>query len=175
MAPEMYEEHYDEGVDVYAFGMCMLEMATSEYPYSECMGPAQIYKKVISVSLGSPHPICFHTLLYRLSDGGLGPAAKLNPEGDSVLLFLFLSFFFWFVELTRRLLLVLRRQGVRPQSFDKVESSEIRDIIDRCTRLRKEERCVGLDYPSGRNSIIFPFFGFRIPNGKQTGRASRIY
>ena len=49
MAPEMYEEHYDEGVDVYAFGMCMLEMATSEYPYSECMGPAQIYKKVISV------------------------------------------------------------------------------------------------------------------------------
>lgn len=50
MAPEMYEEHYDEGVDVYAFGMCMLEMATSEYPYSECMGPAQIYKKVVSVS-----------------------------------------------------------------------------------------------------------------------------
>lgn len=49
MAPEMYEEHYDEGVDVYAFGMCMLEMATSEYPYSECTGPAQIYKKVISV------------------------------------------------------------------------------------------------------------------------------
>ena len=26
--------------------MCMLEMATSEYPYNECMGPAQIYKKV---------------------------------------------------------------------------------------------------------------------------------
>lgn len=49
MAPEMYEEHYDESVDVYAFGMCMLEMATSEYPYSECSGPAQIYKKVISV------------------------------------------------------------------------------------------------------------------------------
>lgn len=49
MAPEMYEEHYDESVDVYAFGMCMLEMATSEYPYTECTGPAQIYKKVISV------------------------------------------------------------------------------------------------------------------------------
>ncbi|XP_069693421.1 serine/threonine-protein kinase WNK1 isoform X5 [Periplaneta americana] len=48
MAPEMYEEHYDESVDVYAFGMCMLEMATSEYPYSECTGPAQIYKKVVS-------------------------------------------------------------------------------------------------------------------------------
>lgn len=48
MAPEMYDEHYDESVDVYAFGMCMLEMATSEYPYSECTGPAQIYKKVIN-------------------------------------------------------------------------------------------------------------------------------
>lgn len=51
MAPEMYEEHYDESVDVYAFGMCMLEMATSEYPYSECTGPAQIYKRVVSVSV----------------------------------------------------------------------------------------------------------------------------
>ncbi|XP_026776512.3 serine/threonine-protein kinase WNK3 isoform X6 [Pangasianodon hypophthalmus] len=48
MAPEMYEEHYDESVDVYAFGMCMLEMATSEYPYSECQNAAQIYRKVTS-------------------------------------------------------------------------------------------------------------------------------
>uniref|UniRef100_A0AAZ1XFE7 non-specific serine/threonine protein kinase n=1 Tax=Oreochromis aureus TaxID=47969 RepID=A0AAZ1XFE7_OREAU len=48
MAPEMYEEHYDEAVDVYAFGMCMLEMATSEYPYSECQNAAQIYRKVTS-------------------------------------------------------------------------------------------------------------------------------
>lgn len=50
MAPEMYEEHYDEAVDVYAFGMCLLEMATSEYPYSECQNAAQIYRKVTSVS-----------------------------------------------------------------------------------------------------------------------------
>ncbi|KAG8259865.1 negative regulation of pancreatic juice secretion [Homalodisca vitripennis] len=78
MAPEMYEEHYDECVDVYAFGMCMLEMATSEYPYSECIGPAQIYKKVIS--------------------------------------------------------------GVKPASFDKVENPEVRDIIERCIRLKREER-----------------------------------
>lgn len=51
MAPEMYEEHYDESVDVYAFGMCMLEMATSEYPYSECQNAAQIYRKVTSVGV----------------------------------------------------------------------------------------------------------------------------
>jgi len=50
MAPEMYEEHYDESVDVYAFGMCMLEMATSEYPYKECHNAAQIYRRVTTVS-----------------------------------------------------------------------------------------------------------------------------
>ncbi len=54
MAPEMYEEKYDEAVDVYAFGMCILEMATSEYPYSECQNAAQIYRKVTSVRLRPP-------------------------------------------------------------------------------------------------------------------------
>ncbi|CAL8301417.1 unnamed protein product [Merluccius merluccius] len=48
MAPEMYEERYDEAVDVYAFGMCLLEMTTSEYPYSECHSAAHIYRKVTS-------------------------------------------------------------------------------------------------------------------------------
>ena len=42
----MYEESYDESVDVYAFGMCLLEMCTQEYPYMECSNPAQIYKRV---------------------------------------------------------------------------------------------------------------------------------
>ncbi|XP_074311884.1 putative serine/threonine-protein kinase WNK5 [Silene latifolia] len=46
MAPELYEEEYNELVDVYSFGMCVLEMLTSEYPYSECSNSAQIYKKV---------------------------------------------------------------------------------------------------------------------------------
>ncbi|KAI8975346.1 kinase-like domain-containing protein [Mycotypha africana] len=47
MAPEMYEEKgYNEKVDIYAFGMCLLEMVTGEYPYGECRNAAQIYKKV---------------------------------------------------------------------------------------------------------------------------------
>ncbi|KAK3842986.1 MAG: kinase-like domain-containing protein, partial [Linnemannia gamsii] len=48
MAPELYDEKYDEKVDIYAFGMCVLEMAsvTKEYPYSECTNQAQIYRKV---------------------------------------------------------------------------------------------------------------------------------
>lgn len=48
MAPEYYEEVYDEKVDIWAFGMCLLEMATLEYPFSECTNPAQIFKKVSS-------------------------------------------------------------------------------------------------------------------------------
>lgn len=50
MAPELYEEEYNELIDIYSFGMCLLEMVTLEYPYSECKNPAQIFKKVTSVS-----------------------------------------------------------------------------------------------------------------------------
>lgn len=49
MAPEMYDEHYDESVDVYAFGMCLLEITTLQYPYMECTNPGQIYKRVTQV------------------------------------------------------------------------------------------------------------------------------
>jgi len=98
MAPEMYEEHYDEAVDVYAYGLCMLEMATSEYPYSECTGPAQIYKKVIN--------------------------------------------------------------GVKPNSFDKVESEDVKEIIEQCIKLKKEER------PSIKELLAKDFFaedmGFKV-------------
>ncbi|KAM7525930.1 hypothetical protein LguiA_015832 [Lonicera macranthoides] len=48
MAPELYEEQYDELVDIYSFGMCILELITCEYPYTECKNQAQIYKKVSS-------------------------------------------------------------------------------------------------------------------------------
>ncbi|XP_057778590.1 serine/threonine-protein kinase WNK8-like [Salvia miltiorrhiza] len=48
MAPELYEEEYNELVDIYSFGMCLLEMVSMEYPYSECRNPAQIFKKVTS-------------------------------------------------------------------------------------------------------------------------------
>ncbi|GKZ00898.1 hypothetical protein MPSEU_001041400 [Mayamaea pseudoterrestris] len=52
MAPDMYEDgSYDVKVDIYAFGMVLLEIFTKEIPYSECMNPAQIYKKV---SAGEP-------------------------------------------------------------------------------------------------------------------------
>ncbi|KAF9952154.1 hypothetical protein BGZ72_006483 [Mortierella alpina] len=46
MAPELYDEKYDEKIDIYAFGMCVLEMVTKDYPYAECTNQAQIYRKV---------------------------------------------------------------------------------------------------------------------------------
>lgn len=48
MAPELYEEDYTELVDIYSFGMCLLEMVTMEIPYCECDSIAKIYKKVTS-------------------------------------------------------------------------------------------------------------------------------
>ena len=42
----MYEENYGAGCDIYALGMCLLEMATLKTPYSECKSMAQIYQKV---------------------------------------------------------------------------------------------------------------------------------
>ncbi|XP_044950097.1 probable serine/threonine-protein kinase WNK8 [Hordeum vulgare subsp. vulgare] len=90
MAPEMYDEDYDELVDVYSFGMCMLEMLTVEYPYAECSNPAQIYKKVTSGKL----PDAF----YRVDDADarrfigrcLVPASH-RPSAQELLLDPFLS------------------------------------------------------------------------------------
>ena len=46
MAPEVYEESYDNRIDIYSFGMCLLEFMTGEIPYSECNLAAQIWKKI---------------------------------------------------------------------------------------------------------------------------------
>jgi WNK lysine deficient protein kinase len=46
MAPEMYGEMYNQKVDIYAFGMCILEIFTGQYPYEECSNPGQIFMKV---------------------------------------------------------------------------------------------------------------------------------
>ncbi|CAD8052835.1 unnamed protein product [Paramecium primaurelia] len=48
MAPEIYQEHYDTKVDIYAFGMCLLEMVTGVKPFCECKGGiGQVIKKVM--------------------------------------------------------------------------------------------------------------------------------
>lgn len=64
MAPELYEEKYNEKVDVYSFGMCMLELATMEYPYAECRNAAQIYRKVTMVSACTRCCCCMHACMH---------------------------------------------------------------------------------------------------------------
>ena len=52
MAPEIFANGvYDEKVDIYAFGMCILELITKKVPYSECNSIRDIYTKVTGVLL----------------------------------------------------------------------------------------------------------------------------
>jgi len=46
MAPEYYNEVYTTSVDIWAFGMAMIEMVTLQCPYAECDNVGQIFKKV---------------------------------------------------------------------------------------------------------------------------------
>ena len=45
MAPELLNQDYTETVDIYSFGMCLLEMATLEIPYSECRNAEEICER----------------------------------------------------------------------------------------------------------------------------------
>lgn len=49
MSREIFEgEGYDETVDVYAFGMTLLQMATAKTPYCECADAAEVKKNVLA-------------------------------------------------------------------------------------------------------------------------------
>jgi serine/threonine protein kinase len=79
MAPELYEESYTEKVDIYAFGMCLLEMVSMDYPYSECKGPAQIMKKAIN----SEKPAAFFKLVDSDVKDVVAQCLKREPERPS--------------------------------------------------------------------------------------------
>lgn len=49
MAPEIFEEAYTEKADIYAFGMCLIEIVTDQYPFAECTTTAQVYRRVSQV------------------------------------------------------------------------------------------------------------------------------
>lgn len=54
MAPETLDYNiYNEKTDMYAFGMCILELLTKSYPYSECSTPSEFFSKVLNVGLYS--------------------------------------------------------------------------------------------------------------------------
>lgn len=51
LAPELFQEGpYDEKVDMWGFGMCIVELATSQAPYAmETKMPTQIFMKISKV------------------------------------------------------------------------------------------------------------------------------
>ena len=51
MAPEIIDNNtYNEKTDMYAFGMCLLELITRKPPYSECENTMALLSKIISVN-----------------------------------------------------------------------------------------------------------------------------
>mmetsp|Transcript_29030 Transcript_29030/g.48736 ORF Transcript_29030/g.48736 Transcript_29030/m.48736 type:complete len:546 (+) Transcript_29030:148-1785(+) len=50
-APEMYDGVYDESVDIYAFGLLLMELATLRRPYDECTSQAEVFRTVSAGTL----------------------------------------------------------------------------------------------------------------------------
>jgi len=48
MAPELYTEKYDQLVDIWSFGMCILELVTNRMPYEECRCFQALQHKVLT-------------------------------------------------------------------------------------------------------------------------------
>ncbi|KAJ3430243.1 wnk kinase isoform m [Anaeramoeba flamelloides] len=48
ISPEFFDGTYNEKIDIYSFGMCLLELATNEIPYSECKNSGQILKHILT-------------------------------------------------------------------------------------------------------------------------------
>merc|ERR1719215_1928531 len=82
MAPELYEEKYGTPVDIYAFGMCLLEMVSQGSPYEECTTAAQIYMKVIH----GEKPIVLRRIkdaqLRNLVESCIDKDAKFRPKAS---------------------------------------------------------------------------------------------
>lgn len=70
MAREMFEgDGYNEKVDIYAFGMCLIEMATGSYPYKECGDSSDVYRSILQgvppAALYSVANPCLKNLILR--------------------------------------------------------------------------------------------------------------
>ncbi|PAA82146.1 hypothetical protein BOX15_Mlig020982g1, partial [Macrostomum lignano] len=50
MAPEMLQERYDEKVDIFAFGLLMVELVTNCVPYQECQNFMDVWQRIASTT-----------------------------------------------------------------------------------------------------------------------------
>ena len=78
MAPEIYKsEKYDVKVDIYALGMCILQMLTEgDLPYEECPNPPAIWTKVMK----GIKPNLFHRLRESSAKDLVSKCLELNPK-----------------------------------------------------------------------------------------------
>ncbi len=76
MAPEMYEGRYSDKIDIYAFGMTVLEIITKKIPYYECNFVPQIWRKITS---GKKPLIYSHLKESKLKDI-ISMCIDSNPE-----------------------------------------------------------------------------------------------
>lgn len=100
LAPECLEEEYDEKIDIWAYGMCILELFTGEHPYSEFSTPLQVIKAIMEgkkpQSLQTvTNPLCkefIETCLKFKEDRPSAtdlkshPFLKENKEQDSIII-----------------------------------------------------------------------------------------
>lgn len=85
MAPEIYKEHYDTKSDMYAFGMCLLEMVTQENPYSESSNPGNIFYRVINKIHPISHSSVVNIHLKKIIEWCIQYDPKMRPTANQLL------------------------------------------------------------------------------------------
>ena len=77
MAPELYNEKYNELVDIWSFGMCVLELVTNTIPYKECKNTIAVYNKVM---INKEKPDILHTIKDPYIKAFINICLDFNPS-----------------------------------------------------------------------------------------------
>ena len=85
MAPELYEEKYGTAVDIYAFGMCLVEIISQKFPYAECTTTGQLFLKVMSGERPEAVKRIRDPALRKIVQDCLQVDPKLRPTAESLL------------------------------------------------------------------------------------------
>ncbi|KAH8853004.1 Serine/threonine-protein kinase WNK1 [Schistosoma japonicum] len=84
MAPEIFDEKYDEKVDIYAFGMLMLEVMTNRTPYDECETVLQVAAKTMSGQGPDIMQMVSNPSLREVISACIQPLTCFRPTADEL-------------------------------------------------------------------------------------------
>jgi serine/threonine protein kinase len=132
-------------VDVYSFGMCMLELATLEYPYSECRSIPAIFRKVSQVraTKGRGGP-CVEATQPTIYVQRAASRTRTDDISSSYMLALGTP------DLAD--VIPLPQQGIPPAGLGRVQSGELRSFIQICIQFDPTQR------PGALALLKHPFF-----------------